>query len=53
MLKKLRDLLFKEEGQGLTEYALIISLIAIAVIVAVTALGNEIIAIFNDIVSKI
>jgi len=50
MLKKLRDLLFKEEGQGLTEYALIISLIAI---VAVTALGNEIIAIFNDIVSKI
>lgn len=39
----------KEEGQGMVEYALIIALIAIVVILAVTFLGEQIQAIFNSI----
>ena len=44
MLKKF----FKDEsGQGMVEYALIIALIAVVVIVAVTALGGGIKDTFN------
>lgn len=44
MLKKF----FKDEsGQGMVEYALIIALIAVVVIVAVTALGGGIEDTFN------
>jgi len=38
-----------EKGQGMVEYALIIGLVAIVVIVALTALAPEISAIFNKI----
>lgn len=38
---------FDEEGQGLVEYALIIVLIAIVVILALTFLGEQITDIFN------
>lgn len=39
----------KEKGQGLVEYALILVLIAIVVIVALSALGPIISDIFNQI----
>ena len=39
----------EEEGQGLVEYALILVLIAIVVILALTFLGEQIEAIFNEI----
>jgi pilus assembly protein Flp/PilA len=39
----------REEGQTLTEYALILVLIAIVAIVAVTALGGQISNVFNAI----
>lgn len=39
----------QEKGQTLIEYALIIVLIAIVVIVALTALGPQIATIFNNI----
>ncbi len=38
-----------ESGQGLVEYALIIALVAIAVIVALTALGGRINNVFRTI----
>lgn len=38
-----------ESGQGLVEYALIIALVAIAVIVALTALGGRINNVFKTI----
>lgn len=38
-----------EEGQGLVEYALILVLIAVVVIVALSFLGDEINRIFNAI----
>ena len=39
----------KEKGQGLVEYALILVLVAIVVIVALTALGPVIGTIFSNI----
>jgi len=47
MLKFLLRLLRGEEGQGLTEYALIIALIAVAVIAAMFFLKNQITGIFG------
>jgi len=42
-----------EKGQGLTEYALIIALVAIVAVAALTLLGGEIDAIFNSIVGDL
>jgi pilus assembly protein Flp/PilA len=39
----------REEGQGLVEYALIISLVSVAAIVALTALGGRISGLFDTI----
>ena len=47
MLKKLMAKMQNEEGQGLVEYALIIVLVSIAVIVALTALGTSISSVFT------
>jgi pilus assembly protein Flp/PilA len=49
----IEDLLRKEEGQTLTEYALILVLIAIVVIVAITALGEQISNVFEDITAEL
>ena len=49
----IRNLLMDEEGQTLTEYALILVLIAIAAIVAMTALGGGIKNTFNKVVNSL
>jgi pilus assembly protein Flp/PilA len=41
-VKRVRGFIANEEGQGLVEYALIIALVAIVVIVALTLLGNRV-----------
>ena len=38
-----------EKGQGLTEYALIIALVAIVAVAALTLLGGQISGIFDDV----
>lgn len=43
----------KDRGATAVEYALMVSLVAVAIVTAVIALGTELTAIFNDIVSKI
>lgn len=43
----------REEGQGLVEYALILVLIAIAVIVLLTLLGNTVKNVFSNIASAL
>ena len=43
----------KEEGQGLVEYALIIVLVAIVVIVALTALGGTVSGLFERITGEL
>ena len=43
----------REEGQGLVEYALIIVLVAIVVIVALTALGGQVTSVFESITNAL
>lgn len=47
------DMLKDDEGATLVEYGLVVSLIAVAAIVAITALGGQVSATFNNIASKI
>ncbi len=42
-----------DEGQGLIEYALIVLLIAIVVIVVLTAVGTEINGVFDNIATEL
>ncbi len=49
----LRNFFAQEEGQGLVEYALILVLIAIVVIAALTFLGGQVDAIFQEIGSEL
>ncbi len=47
------DMLKDDEGATLVEYGLVVSLIAVAAIVAITALGTSVSATFNNIAQKI
>ena len=49
MKKLLIDLLRDEQGQSLTEYALIIALVSIALIATVTLFKDKLLAVFTDI----
>ena len=42
-----------EDGQDLLEYALLVSLIALVAVLAITAAGNNVNAIFNDIAAAL
>jgi pilus assembly protein Flp/PilA len=53
MLFLLRQLLRREDGQGLVEYGLIIALVALVVIGALMALGGQLSTTFGDIVGKL
>lgn len=48
-----QSLVRREDGQDLTEYALLVALVALAAVGAVTAAGVRIDEIFNAIVTKI
>jgi pilus assembly protein Flp/PilA len=45
----LRSLVRREEGQDLLEYALLVALIALVCVVAITAAGDNVNTIFNQI----
>lgn len=53
MLQKLKNLVVEEEGQALTEYGLIIGLIAVAVIAILASIGTELQQIFNAILQRL
>ena len=42
-----------QSGQGLVEYALIIVLVAVGVVLALTALGGQLQTVFNSIVNNL
>ena len=50
---RLRNWLKREEGQDLAEYALLIGLIALVVILAVTLLGANLSELFSNIASVV
>ncbi len=49
MKEKLLGLIHDEKGQAMTEYGLIIALVAVVVIGALTAMGGSVFAKFNEI----
>ncbi|MGE5422835.1 MAG: Flp family type IVb pilin [Ignavibacteriales bacterium] len=49
MLEMLKRLVSEEEGQGMAEYGLILALIAIAVIAAVSGIGDQLMAKFTEV----
>ena len=48
MLIKMRELLKDEQGQGMTEYGLVLGLIAVAVVGLLALFRNEVITLFDD-----
>ena len=53
MIQQLKNLVREEKGQAMTEYGLIIGLIALAVVGALIFMGDTITAKFNDIVRNL
>ena len=51
VIRNLLARLQREEGQGMVEYALILVLVSIVVILILTLLGGTIVNVFSDIVS--
>ena len=49
MYLKCQDLMNREEGQDLVEYALVIALVSIAAVASLTALATKIVAVFTTI----
>lgn len=52
-MERIKKLLRDEEGATMVEYALMVSLVAVACVVAVTALGANISGTFNTIVGSL
>ena len=53
LINHLRSFARNEEGQDLIEYAMLVALIALFCVVAVTAAGGKVVAVFNAIVAAI
>jgi pilus assembly protein Flp/PilA len=51
MLNKLRGLVVEEQGQGMTEYGLVLGLIAVAVVGALALLRDEIVEMYGEVVN--
>jgi Flp pilus assembly pilin Flp len=50
---RVRSLVRDDAGQDLIEYAMLVALIALGCVIAVTAAGDQVEAIFNQIVPNI
>lgn len=53
MVNKLKELVMEEQGQGMTEYGLVLGLIAVAVVGALALLRGEIIEMFDTVVDLV
>jgi pilus assembly protein Flp/PilA len=49
MMNKMKDLLMEEQGQGMTEYALVLGVIAVGVVAVLFALKGNILTLFNKV----
>lgn len=50
MLQVMKRLIVEEQGQGMTEYGLVLGLIAVAVVGALALLRDEIVEMYNNVV---
>ncbi|MEH7436346.1 Flp family type IVb pilin [Neobacillus drentensis] len=48
MMKKMKALFTEEQGQGMTEYGLVLGLIAVGVVAVLVALKGQITKLFTD-----
>jgi pilus assembly protein Flp/PilA len=48
MINKMRNLIVAEEGQGMTEYGLVLGVIAIAVVGVLVTMRGKIVALFTN-----
>jgi pilus assembly protein Flp/PilA len=48
MLNKMKNLVVAEEGQGMTEYGLVLGVIAIAVVGVLVTMRTKIVGLFNN-----
>ena len=53
LIWKLRGLLTRQEGQGMVEYALILVLVSIVVIVILLTMGGQIKNVFSNVVTAL
>lgn len=53
LITRVRSLIRGEEGQDLIEYAMLVSLIALICVLAVTAAGEQVQAIFEAVAAQI
>ncbi|MDF2947791.1 MAG: pilin [Bacillales bacterium] len=53
MLNKLKGLVVEEKGQGMTEYGLVLGIIAVAVVGSLALLRGEIITMFTNVVNSV
>ncbi|MFZ5967140.1 MAG: Flp family type IVb pilin [Bacillota bacterium] len=53
MLDKMKALLVEEQGQGMTEYGLVLGIIAVAVVATLALLRTEIQTIFTNALTTI
>lgn len=47
-MKKLKNLIYDESAQGLTEYALLLTLIAVALVITLIVFRNQVGNVFNN-----
>jgi pilus assembly protein Flp/PilA len=53
MLKKMKALFVEEEGQGMTEYGLVLGIIAVAVVGILALLREQIVTMFTNVKNAI
>ncbi|OCA84311.1 pilin [Bacillus sp. FJAT-27225] len=53
MMNKMKALLKEEQGQGMTEYGLVLGVIALGVVVVLGTFKDQIIAVFNKAVTEL
>ncbi|WP_442599126.1 Flp family type IVb pilin [Neobacillus sp. D3-1R] len=53
MMNKLKGLVVEEQGQGMTEYGLVLGIIAVAVVGALALLREQIVTMFDNVVSAV
>jgi pilus assembly protein Flp/PilA len=53
MMNKVKGLLVEEQGQGMTEYALVLGVIAVGVVAVLFALKTNIMTLFNKVNTEV
>jgi pilus assembly protein Flp/PilA len=53
MLKKMKNLFVEEQGQGMTEYGLVLGIIAVGVIATLLLLRDKILEVISNVTSDL